>query len=120
MARTVIDVTDIDVGGVASATPDAGIADGHKFLNGGEDVFLLVVQSSGGPLTITIPTPATLEGGEIAIDDAELACVSGTTYRIGPFRNQYFLQSDGYVWINYESESESEFSVSAYRLPDVS
>lgn len=120
MARTVITPTVIDVDGVAQPSATSGIADGHKFLNGGQDVFLLVVQSSGGPLSITIPTPATLEDGDLDIEDMTVACTSGTTYMIGPFRNQYFQQSDGYVWINYETDSESEFSVMAFRLPRVS
>lgn len=118
MARTVITPTTIDVDGVAQPSVTTGIADGHKFLNSGEDVFVEVTQSSGGALSITFPTPATTADG-LDIEDMTISCTSGQTYNVGPFRNSMFLQSDGYVWINYESASESEFSVRVYRLPRV-
>ena len=118
MARTAITATEIDYDGVANAAGTTGIADGHKFLNADEDVFLEVTQSSGGALTITIPSPASLADGQ-DVPDITLSCTSGTTYKIGPFRNEYYLQSDGYVHIDYEDESESEFTVDAYQLPRI-
>ena len=118
MARTVITPTVIDYNGVAQPSVTTGIADGHKFLNGGQDVLVEVSQESGGPLSVTFPTPATVGDGQ-AVDDTTTAITSGTTQLFGPFRNELYLQSDGYVWISYESESESEFSVRVYRLPRI-
>lgn len=116
--RTAITPTEVTIDGVAQPTATTGIADGHKFLNPDQNVFLLVEQTSGGALTITIPSPASLEDGQ-DVPDIVVACTSGTLYMIGPFRNAYYLQSDGYVHIDYESGSESEFSVMVFELPKI-
>lgn len=118
MARTAISATEIDYDGVAQPAATTGIADGHKFLNPDQNVFLLVEQSSGGALTLTIPSPASLEDGQ-DVPDITVSCTSATLYMIGPFRNAYYLQSDGYIHVDYEAGSHAQFSVMVFELPKI-
>lgn len=66
----------VDLAGVAAA------GGGDSFTNSGQEVF--VVKNGGGaPITVTVVTPATVDG--LAVTDLTASVAAGATRMIGPF-----------------------------------
>lgn len=119
MARTQLSVTEIDSNGVSDAGT-AGIADGHSFVNHGQE-FVEVSNSDTVAHTVTFPTPDQIAG--LNLEDRAVSIPAGGSLLIGRFPRSYFNQSGAdanKVYIDYEGGAESMFTVSAFRLRPVS
>ena len=98
---------------LAGITPSyAGAAEaGDEFLNTGDTFFQ--IKNGGSEATVTIETPAKIEG----IDIAEIAVVVPATTgdkMIGPFDSSIFNQTTGRVAVTYSSETS--ITVGAFKL----
>jgi len=100
MARGTITAQEISLSGI---TPSLGAAtsDGDGFLNTG-DTLLQVKNGSGAGITVTIKTPAKIEGIDIAEIEVAIPATTGDKL-IGPFDPSIFNQSDGKVYVDYSA-----------------
>lgn len=111
-ARTELTVDTSVTSGLVIAT-DTGIADGHKFSNSLGDVFLYVTQDDIEAREITIQTPGTVDGEPIAERVVDVG--ASAVVIIGPFKRSIFNQSDGMVYIDYETDHHDHFEVVAVK-----
>lgn len=88
MATTELAVQQIVITGIDPTYTGAVSGDGQVFDNVGNDVFLHVVNGSGGQITVTIETPTLAEGG-LTIQDRTVTVDAGTDKMIGPFSSIY-------------------------------
>ena len=115
MARTDVTVLELStaanqIAGISfTGNSTTGIADGHKFLNGG-DVFVQATKS-GTTGAITFVTPATAPGGDAIEDRSYTISVTTVPKTLGPFTPSIFNQADGKVNVNYETGEETEFEI---------
>ena len=98
---------------LAGITPTwtAAAAGGDEFLNSGDCYF--EIKNGGSEITVTVETPAKIEG----IDIAEIAVVVPATTgvkRIGPFDPGIFNQSTGRVAVTYSAVTT--VTVGAFKL----
>lgn len=91
MARTELAVQDCVVAGL-NPTMTAAIADGHAFVNLGENIFLYVDNGGGSAVAVTIETPGTVDGNAIA--DLSVSVPAGESRFIGPFKRSVYNQDD--------------------------
>jgi hypothetical protein len=91
MARTVLAVQQSLVGGLATAFT-AATADGHGFSNPDGKTALVVKNASGVSTTVTIPTPATVNG--LTISDLSVTVAAGVEKIIGGFPKGLFNNDD--------------------------
>lgn len=115
MARTNLTPTEVTAAGVALPAT-AGIADGHKYDNRGEEI--LVIKNTGaGAHTVTVVTPRTVGG--LDIEDQENTIAAGATEVMGPFDPGTFNQPSGAdrgkVFVNYDA-SPGELSVGVLKV----
>ena len=91
MARTALaSQTIVDEG--LTMTLSAANADGH-YIDGGGDVFLVVLNGSGGSINVTVQTAATVSG--LAVTDQVVAVAAGATKLIGPFPPATYDRASG-------------------------
>lgn len=107
MARTELTAQRIDrTGLVASYT--AAITDGHS-VRWGERVFVHIRNNDTVAKTITVPTPQTISGLNVAEHTVDVA--AGDETFIGPFLDRAtFQQDDGTVWIDYSSTTSVDIA----------
>lgn len=84
----------IDLAGVAAA------AGGDTFPNTGREV-LIIKNGGGAPITLTVATPATVDG--LAVADLTATIGAGATRMIGPFPPSVYSASDGSVALTYSA-----------------
>lgn len=87
MPRTTIPITTLTgvVAGVAETTPVAAdVVNGNVINNYSEHMWLEVTNSVASPGTITLKTPGTVQGRQIA-DDPVTIPASANRRRLGPF-----------------------------------
>lgn len=96
--RTALGVQAVTPAGLDAVYTPANV-DGHSFGNNGRRL-LHVVNGSAGPVTVTVPTPGTVDGNAIA--DRAVVVVAGGDMFIGPFSGAY-QQSDGSVHVDYSA-----------------
>ena len=120
MARTALTVNTATSSAITvTSNLEAGTADGHKFTNADENVCLLVNNTDGAnSRTLVVPTPASVGGGAMGIDDETIAVAASNWVIVGPFENRYFQQSDGFVYVNFsDGGNESDLEVYAFKVP---
>lgn len=110
MARTLITVQQVTKAGVTLSFSAATATDGNNFANDG-DVLLYVKNGGASPITVTVQTPAKIEG----VDVAELTVsVSNASEKIiGPFPTSIFNQSDGTVYVDFSAVTS--VTIAAFR-----
>ncbi|MEV4837784.1 hypothetical protein AB0K05_24900 [Nonomuraea sp. NPDC049486] len=107
MARTAVTVTTLTEAGIDPADVDqaAELTDGNSF-PWAPHRLLYVLNGDDSALTITVPTPATVGRGQLAIADTTIAVPAGE-YRIaGPFGPEH-RQADGSVHVDYAGTTPS-------------
>lgn len=82
MARTALASQQTDDAGITVAFTAANV-DGHV-IEGSGDTLLLVDNGSGGPINVTVQTPATQDG--LAVAEQVVAVAAGAIKAIGPFK----------------------------------
>lgn len=108
MARTELSLQRVSPDGL-EATYDAAIADGHSF-EWGERHFLHVKNGDTASKDITIQTPQTIGGLELA-DKTVTVSASGEAF-IGPFLGrETYEQSDGQVYFDYSATTSVTVAV---------
>lgn len=109
MARTLIAVQDSVITGL-EATYTAAIADGHYFANTGKEV-IHVKNGDAADKTITIQTPATVEG--LAIAENAVVVTAGEERFIGPFKTSVFNQQSDRpnVYIDYSATTSVTLAI---------
>jgi hypothetical protein len=111
-AATSITKTDITVAGTTT-TLGACAADGNQFLNYGTE-FVEVRNANAETLAVTVTTPVTLGGLGLADVYVTVPATTGDKL-IGPFRPDYFNDSNGYVQIAFERATNCTIAV--FTLP---
>lgn len=91
MARTALTLQTSTRPGTA-ITFTAATADGRAFDNENENVLLLVKNDSGASVTVTIDTPATVDG--LALPDQGGSVAAGAIKVFGPFNKSLYVQDD--------------------------
>lgn len=100
MPRTALTPTALAASG-ATVSAAAANADGHT-IPGTGDVFLLVVNGSGGSINVTAVTPSTQDG--LAVADQVVAVGAGASKLIGPFAPRSFTdETDNLVDIDFSA-----------------
>jgi hypothetical protein len=99
MARQTLTVQTIDLDGL-EATYTAANGDGHSFANDGR-VLLHVKNGDAADKTITVQTPATVEGVDVA--EVTVTVPAGEERFIGLFSRKIFNQSGGVVYVDYSA-----------------
>ncbi len=77
----------------------AAAGGGDEFVNA-DDVFIIITNGSGGSITLTIETPAIIEG-DLAIAERTISIGAGATKLIGPFDKGVYNDSAGKVQLTY-------------------
>lgn len=97
MARTAITPQSVDLTGAAITLEAANVAGNSA--RPGDHRFLWVKNGSGGSVTVTLPTPGTVEG--LAIADRTVSVGAGAEKLIKVSNN--YIQSDGSVYFDYSA-----------------
>jgi hypothetical protein len=98
MPRTTLTPTAVGPGGTA-VTPAAANVDGHS-VRYHPALDVTVVNGSGAPIDVTIPTPRTVDG--LAIADQVGAVAAGATRRFSGFKPVH-QQADGSVHLDFSA-----------------
>lgn len=100
MARSALTVQTVALAGVTPSYSAANV-DGHSFANDG-DTFLQVKNTSGSAITVTLQTPATVDG--VALTDPTVTVPATTGDKmIGPFPTRAFNQAGGVVYVDFSA-----------------
>lgn len=102
MARAALTAYTPDSNGV-QVTKTAVAADGHSFVYQGL-TDEIVIDNGATAMVVTIPTPLTIDG--LAVSDMAISVGSNETHVIGKLRREYYVQSDGSVYINYDDTTD--------------
>lgn len=105
MARTPVTPTQIARTGIAAALSAANV-DGHSVPNNGR-MFIEIVNGAGSPITVTIPTPNTVDGQ--AITDRTVSVTNGERRLIGPFPPSVYNQSDATIYVDFSDVTTINF-----------
>jgi len=89
-------------------TMAAAAAGGDKFDNTGSEL-VLIKNGSGSPVTLTITTPATMDG--LAVTDRTVAIPAGEMHLLGPWPTKYYNDSNGQVSLGYSAETSVEVAI---------
>jgi hypothetical protein len=109
MARTTLTTQQIARTGVIHTFGAVDQPNGNQFLNVDERVFIYVKNASGGAVNVTIPTPITID--DLAVGDRVVNIAAGVNKLIGPFPRQYYNQTDGMVYIDYDTGTSVTIAV---------
>ena len=98
---------------LAGITPSyaAAAAAGDEFANTGDTLFH--IKNGGSEITLTIETPAKIEGIDIAEITVTIPATTGDKM-VGPFDPSIFNQTTGRVAVTYSSETS--ITVGAFKL----
>jgi len=91
-------------------TQPAAEAGGDVFPNTGKEL-LLIKNGSASPITLTIATPATVDG--LAVSDRTVAIPAGETHLLGPFPTSYYNNASGQVALTYSDATSVTVAVLA-------
>lgn len=103
-------VQNISLAGI-TPTYAAAAAGGDEFANTGDTFFQ--IKNGGSEITLTIQTPAKIEGIDIAEITVTIPATTGDKM-IGPFDPAIFNASTGRVVVTYSSETS--ITVGAFKL----
>lgn len=81
---------------------------GDEFVNNGNE-FIYVKNGDGSPHTVTIATPATVDG--LAVADREVAVPAGEERIIGPFPKATYDDTAGKVQLTYDAVTSLTIAV---------
>lgn len=114
MARAELTVYVLTRTGLSTAAGSftAAVADGHKFINDG-NVNIVLANSSGSSVTVTLQTPGTVDGNAIA--NLAITLAAGARLVAGSFPRSVYNQSDGRVYVDYSATSG--VTIMAIRTP---
>jgi hypothetical protein len=101
MARTLIALQVVATTGLAPTYGAVDQPNGNYFDNLAGDRCLHVKNASGGGLTVTIQTPATMDGEPVA--ELAVSVPAGQERMIGPFSKRTFNQADGSVYVDWST-----------------
>jgi hypothetical protein len=87
---------------------DAAAAGGDEFANTGDE-FIHVKNGDGSSHTVTIETPATVDG--LAVADRDVAIPAGEERMIGPFPGSTYNDGDGMVQLTYDGVTSVTLAV---------
>lgn len=108
--RTTVAVQRVAETGTIPAYAAATVTDGDAFLNDGKTI--IHVLNGGVQTTVTIQTPALVDG--LAIADRAVVVVADTGNKmIGPFEPGLYNQTDGKVYLDWSSVASVTFAVIA-------
>jgi hypothetical protein len=102
MARASLTAQETGSSGQAVTMTNTASADGISFANTGREMVLLENDTEGA-VTVTVQTPAEIDG-DLAIAERTLSVASGAIATIGPFSKQYYNQSDGAVYVDFDED----------------
>lgn len=116
MPRTALAIQDVVIGGLNPVFTAANV-DGHSVPATGRH-FVYVKNAGASPITVTVPTPATLAGRAVADDTATVPNASERI--IGPFKGNLHGQVAGGVdaglaYIDFSAVTS--VTCAAFRLP---
>ena len=100
MAATALTAAQSIVRAGLEATYDACNADGNYFANTGNE-FIHIVNAAVADQTITIATPATVDG--LAVADRSVVVTASEERFIGPFPTATYNDGDGRVQLTYDA-----------------
>ncbi|HEY9409330.1 MAG TPA: hypothetical protein VIQ30_22645 [Pseudonocardia sp.] len=101
MARTAITPQKATSAGLTLATEPANV-DGNMIpLSSG--MVLVVTNASGAEITVTFPTPATVDG--LAVADRAVAVPAGATGHVALGSSRVYRQPDGTAHVDYSAVS---------------
>ncbi len=109
MARTSLTAQSIARAGIIHTFAAVDQPNGNQFLNVDERAFLYVKNGGGGAVNVTVPTPVTVDG--LAVADLVVNIGAGVNKLIGPFPRQYYNQTDGMVYIDYDTGASVTIAV---------
>lgn len=114
MARTAITVTTLTLAGIDPGDVDqaAETTDGNYFAFR-EGRILYVLNGDDAALTVTIPTPATVGTGALAIADSTVSIPAGEYRLIKGFGTEH-KQTDGTVHVNYTGTTPTGVMVAVF------
>lgn len=101
MARTTINPQQVVRTGLTHAFVAADQVNGNQFMNTDERVFLYVKNGGAGAVNVTILTPITVD--DLSVPDRVVNIAAGVNKLIGPFQKQYYNQTDGMVYVDYDT-----------------
>lgn len=105
MARSTVTATQINRTAIAVAGSAANV-DGHA-IAWREGLFLYVNNGGGSAITVTVPTPGTVDG--LAIADWSASVPAGANRVFGGFSADHYRQSDGTIHINFSGVTSVTF-----------
>jgi hypothetical protein len=82
MSATALSVTPLSRNGITD-TLSAANTDGHTIVNTADNMWIEVLNGSGGSINVTIETIQTIDG--LAVADRVVAVGAGVRKKIGPF-----------------------------------
>lgn len=110
--RGTMTVTTLDPDTPITYTLSAVTADGDAFANNG-DVIVLVYNGRAETINVTFTTPYQPGGFDLA--DLSATVQTTSTKVFGPFNPQYFNQSAGTVYVDYNASAS--VTAAAFKLP---
>lgn len=116
MARTELTPVSVVLSGYNVTDNETdGIADGHSFLNTGNE--FVVVRNSSGAATrdVIVKANGTTAGGADYTDETITLAISDT-YVIGPFEKAPFNDASNLVYIDYDSGNESDLKIVVFKF----
>lgn len=99
MARTALTAQRIPSSGLEVAASAANV-DGHS-ISLGDGMILYVLNGSGGSITVTIPTPQTVDG--LAVADRTVVVEAGEFRLVALRGNSVYRQADGTAWVDFSA-----------------
>jgi hypothetical protein len=116
MATTVLTVSKIVMGGVASNPTAATATDGDAFPNTGRE-YLEVANGSGAPIIVTLDVQRTTDSDGATVTDPTVTVAAGATKRIGPFNPATYNDANGRV--KATCSAVATVTVEAVQLPSL-
>lgn len=101
MPRTALTVQTTSRAGLAAVYSPADAVNGNDFPNTGGE-FLHVKNTGAAPVTLTIPTPVTIDGLAVADRTVSIPATTGDLF-IGPFDNSFYGGNDGRVQLDWSA-----------------
>jgi len=82
--------------------------EGDEYSNTGNEM-LLIENGSASPITLTVPTPYTVDG--LDVDDREITIPAGESHLLGPFPQAYYNDTNGKVQLEYSAHADVSVAV---------
>lgn len=106
-------INDVDRDGFdLEAALETAAAGGDQFLNDGKRTFVVVKNVNASTRTVTFEVQKTVDGEAVADKTVDVA--QNEEQVVGPFPADVYNDSDGYVQVTYDSETD--VSIAACKL----